>query len=52
MIELCDYHSFGSLDKKWTSKYDYDTQGNLVNCIKFRNGIPQYILERTYTYYK
>lgn len=50
-IESNSYNSDGSLDSKWTYKYEFDKQGNWVKRIDFEDGIPKFLLEREYEYY-
>jgi hypothetical protein len=45
------YNSDGSLRSKNTYKYEFDKQGNWIKKIEFKDGIPEYILERQYEYY-
>ena len=51
-IEENRYESDGSLDNKWTYKYEFDKQGNWIKRIDFENKIAKFILEREYEYYK
>ena len=50
-IEYNGYNSDGSLENKNSYKYEFDKQGNWIKQIKFKDGIPEYILERQYEYY-
>ena len=50
-IEENMYNSDGSLRSKYTYKYEFDKQGNWIKKIEFKDGIPEYILERQYEYY-
>ena len=50
-IEENMYNSDGSLRSKNTYKYEFDKQGNWIKKIEFKDGIPEYILERQYEYY-
>lgn len=36
----------------WTYKYEYDTHGNWIRRIEYRNGKAAYVKERTITYYE
>lgn len=50
-IEFNFLNSDGSLDTKLTYHYDYDTENNWIEQIKYKNNIPQEIIERTIEYY-
>ncbi|HPJ91016.1 MAG TPA: hypothetical protein PK662_03680, partial [Bacteroidales bacterium] len=40
------------LEVTWSYKYDYDEKGNWITKICFKNQIPMFMLERTYSYYE
>lgn len=51
-IEQNRYNADGSLEKKYSRAYEYDTQGNWTKKLSFKNKIPEYIQVREYEYYK
>ena len=50
-IERSRYNSDGSLDYRYSDKYDYDKQGNWIKRVRFEDEILQTIAEREYEYY-
>jgi len=54
MSEESGYNADGSLSFRNSYQYphyEYDREGNWIQCIDFENGQPAYILEREITYY-
>ena len=52
LIEGNSYEADGSLDYKYTFKYEFDEKGNWIKIISFRNQIPESIEEREFEYYE
>lgn len=47
--EVCD--ASGKNCEAWTFKYEFDSTGNWIKAIEYRNGKPVFIKERAITYY-
>ena len=52
LIEGNSYEADGSLDYKYTFKYEFDEKGNWIKRITFKNQIPESIEEREFEYYE
>ncbi|GHV37562.1 hypothetical protein FACS1894178_9310 [Bacteroidia bacterium] len=51
-VEVCKYNADGKLDKRFAYKYKYDTKGNWIEKIDYKDDVAVRIYERKIEYYK